>query len=272
MNKTGKFAVPKFAAPKLAALAILSALAINPAFAQEKSAALVNGISIPQARVDFRVKAAASQGQPDSPELRKAVREDMINLELLSQEAVKLGLDKNPEVIQQTELARQSVLAGAYVQDYAKTHPIGDDQLKQEFDKLKANLGKNEYNARHILVETEAEAKAIIAQLGKKGNFDKIAKEKSKDAGSAERGGSLGWTVPSNFVPPFAVALTTLKKGAYTKEPVQTQFGWHVIKLDDMRDLNVPPYDEVKPQILQRLQQQSVQGIIDDLRSKGKIE
>lgn len=267
MYKTGKIAAPKFAA-----LALLSALAINPAFAEEKSAALVNGVSIPQTRLDFRVKAATSQGQADTPELRKAIREDMINLEVLSQEAVKLGLDKNPEIVQQAELARQSVLASAYVQDYSKNHPISDDQLKQEYDKLKANLGKNEYNARHILVETEAEAKAIIAQLGKKGNFDKIAKEKSKDAGSKQRGGSLGWAVPNNFVPPFANALTSLKKGAYTKEPVQSQFGWHVIKLDDVRDLNVPPFDEVKSQIQQRLHQQSVQGILNDLRSKAKIE
>jgi peptidyl-prolyl cis-trans isomerase C len=262
MYKTGRFAV----------LAILGALAMNPAVAEEKSAALVNGVSIPQARVDFQVKAATSQGQPDSPELRKKIREDMINLELLAQEAAKGGMDKNPDVIQQTELARQSVLASAYVQDYAKSHPISEDQLRQEYDKLKANFVKTEYNVRHIMVETEAEAKAIITQLGKKGNFEKIAKEKSKDAGSAERGGSLGWAVPNNFVPPFANALTSLKKGAYTKEPVQSQFGWHVIKLDDVRDLQAPPFDQVKGQIQQRLQQQSVQGIISDLRSKAKIE
>ncbi|MDH4286952.1 MAG: peptidyl-prolyl cis-trans isomerase [Gallionella sp.] len=264
MYKTGKFA----------ALAILSTLAVTSAFAEEKSAALVNGVSIPQARLDLRVKAATAQGQADSPELRKAVREDMINLEVLSQEAVKLGLDKNSEVIQQTEIARQSVLAGAFVQDHSKKNPISDDNLKQEYDKLKANLGKNEYNARHILVDTEAEAKAIIAQLdkGKKGTFEKLAKEKSKDSGSAERGGSLNWAVPNNFVAPFANALTSLKKGAYTKEPVQTQFGWHVIKLDDVRDLNVPPFDDVKSQIQQRLQQQSIQELINDLRSKAKIE
>jgi peptidyl-prolyl cis-trans isomerase C len=250
----------------------LSALAINPAFAEEKSAALVNGVSIPQSRLELRVKAATSQGQADGPELRKAIREDMINLEILAQEAAKAGLDKNSEVVQQTELARQSVLASAFVQDYAKNHPVSEDQLKQEYDKLKANLGKNEYNARHILVETEAEAKGIIAQLGKKGNFEKIAKAKSKDDGSAARGGSLGWAVPNNFVPPFANALTSLKKGSYTKEPVQSQFGWHVIKLDDVRDLTVPPFEEVKAQIQQRLQQQAIQGIINDLRSKAKIE
>lgn len=257
---------------KFAALAILGALATSPAYAQEKSAALVNGVSIPQERLDFRVKVATEQGQADSPELRKAVREDMINLELLSQEAAKLGLDKNSDVVQQTELARQSVLAGAFVKDHTRSHPISEDQLKQEYTKLKANLGKNEYNARHILVETEAEAKAIIAQLGKKGSFDKIAKAKSKDAGSAERGGSLGWAVPNNFVPPFANAMTSLKKGAYTKEPVQTQFGWHVIKLDDVRDLNVPSFEDVKVQIQQRLQQHAIQELITSLRNKAKIE
>lgn len=262
MYRTGKFA----------ALAILSALAVNPAFAQDKSAALVNGVSIPQARLDMRVKAATAQGQPDSPDLRKAVREDLINLEVLAQEAAKTGVDKNPDVVQQMELAKQSVLAGAYVQDYAKNHPISEDQLKQEYDKLKANLGKNEYKARHILVDTEDEAKAIIAQLNKKGNFEKIAKAKSKDAGSAAKGGDLDWAVPSNFVPPFANAMTSLKKGTYTKEPVHTQFGWHVIKLDDVRDLNVPPFEQVKPQIQQRLQQQAIQGLITDLRAKAKIE
>ena len=178
MLKTGKFA----------ALAILGALAINPAFAEDKSAAMVNGVSIPQARVDMRAKAATTQGQADSPELRKAIREDLINIEVVAQEAVKLGLNKDPDVIQQIELNKQQVLAGAFLQDYAKSHPIGEDQLKQEYDKLKTKMGDKEYNVRHILVETEAEAKDIIAQLGKKTKFEKLA-EKSKDAGSAQRGG-----------------------------------------------------------------------------------
>ena len=250
MFKTGTFA----------ALAILSALLVNPAFAEDKPAATVNGVAITQARVEMRIKIATAQGQPDTPALQKAVLDDMINLEVLSQAAEKAGLDKNPEVIQQTELAKQSVLAGAFVQDYAKNHPITDDQLKQEYDKLKAHLGTKEYKARHILVDTEAEAKAIIAQLGKKGNFAKIAKEKSKDAGSAANGGELDWAVPSNFVAPFAQALTGLKKGAYTKVPVQSPFGWHIIKLDDVRDLKVPTFEELKPQLLQRMQPRLSKG------------
>lgn len=267
MLKTGKFTVLK----NISALAILGAVAINPAFAEDKSAALVNGISIPQARIDLRVKAAAAQGQADSPELRKAIREDMINLEVMAQEAAKLGLDKNADVVQQAELAKQSVLVGAFVQDYGKNHPISEDQLKQEYDQLKAKMGSTEYNARHILVDTEVEAKSIIAQLGKKAKFEKLA-AKSKDTGSAAQGGSLGWAVPSNFVPEFANAMTHLKKGEYTKEPVQSQFGWHVIKLDDTRDLKAPPFEEVKPQLQQRLQQQSIQKAIADLRAKSKIE
>ena len=262
MLKTGIFA----------ALAILSALAVNPAFADDKSAAMVNGVSIPQSRVDMRVKIATSQGQPDTPELRKAIRDDLISLEVLSQEAKKKGLDKDPEVIQQTELADQSVLVSAFVQDYAKTHQISEDQLHQEYDKLKVNLGTKEYKASHILVDSEDEAKAIIKQLNKKGNFAKIAKAKSKDAGSAEKGGQLDWAVPSNFVAPFANALLSLKKGQYTKEPVKSQFGWNIIKLDDVRDLKMPTFEELKPQILQRLQQQSIQEYVVELRSKAKIE
>jgi peptidyl-prolyl cis-trans isomerase C len=262
MLKTGTFA----------ALAILGALLVNPAFAEDKAAATVNGVAIPQARVDLRVKIATSQGQPDTPALQKAVLDDMINLEVLAQAAEKAGMDKDPEVIQQTELARQSVLASAFVRDYAKNHPISDDQLKQEYDKLKAHLGTKEYKASHILVDTEAEAKAIIAQLRKKGNFAKIAKAKSKDAGSAANGGELEWAVPSNFVPPFAKALVALKKGAYTKVPVQSQFGWHIIKLDNVRSLKVPTFEELKPKLMQRLQQQSIKDYIADLRSKAKIE
>lgn len=257
---------------KFTVLAILGVLAINPASAKEKSAALVNGVSIPQARIDLRVKAATAQGQADNPELRKAIREDMINLEVMAQEAARLGLDKNSDVLQQIELARLSVLVGAFVQDYTKNHPIGEDQLKQEYDKLKTRLGNKEYNVRHILVETEAESRNIIALLAKKGNkFEKLA-EKSKDAGSATQGGSLGWIVPAKLVPEFANAMLNLQKGEITKGPVQTQFGWHVIRLDDIRDLKAPSFEELKPQLQQRLQQQAIQKVIDGLRANAKIE
>lgn len=258
---------------KFSALTLLSVLATNIAFAEEKAAVMVNGIAIPQARIDFRVKAAiASQGQADTPELRKAIREDIINLEVLAQEATRLGLDKESEVVQQLDIARESVLAGAFVQNNLKNNAVTDEQLRQEYDKIKAAAGGKEYKARHILVETETEAKEIIAQIGKKGKFDKLAAAKSIDSGSAEHGGELDWTVPSSFVPSFAAAMTSLKKGEYTKEPVQTEFGWHVIKLDDLRNLKMPSFEELKPQIAQRMQQQSIQGTVSTLRDKAKID
>ena len=260
-----------FRIEKLSALGILAILSINPAFAADKSAAMVNGASIPQSRIDMRIKTAAAQGQPDTPELRKAVREDLINLEVLSQTAKKLGLDKDGEVKAQIEIAKQSILAGAFVQDFAKKNPISDDLLKKEYKNLKTSVGSKEYKARHILVETEAEAKSIISKLGKKAKFEKLA-AKSKDVGSAERGGELDWAVPSNYVAPFSNAMTTLKKGEYTKEPVKSQFGWHIIKLDDIRDLKVPPFEELKGQLQQRMQQQSVQKEVSALRAKSKIE
>jgi peptidyl-prolyl cis-trans isomerase C len=258
---------------KFVTLTLFSALTATTAFAEDKAAVMVNGIGIPQARIDFRIKAATTtQGQVDTPELRKAVKEDIINLEVLAQEATRLGMDKDSDVTQQIDIARESVLAGAFVQSNMKTFASTDEQLQKEYDKIKGSVGGKEYNARHILVETEAEAKAIIVQLGKKGKFDKLAAEKSKDSGSAEHGGSLGWTVPSSFVPPFAAALANLKKGEYTKEPVKSDFGWHVIKLDDIRDLKMPTFEELKPQIVQRLQQQSVQDTIAALRAKAKID
>lgn len=256
---------------KLAALAILSALVFNPAYAEEKSAALVNGVSIPQSRVDLAVKAELAQGQADTPELRKNIRETLIKRELMIQEADKLHLDKSPEVLQEMDMAKQSVLINAFLLDYMKKNPISEDVLKQEYEARKAKLGDKEYNARHILVGTEDEAKAIITQLNKKTKFAKLV-AKSKDTGSAAQGGSLGWAVPSNFVPPFAQALQSLKKGEYTKVPVQSQFGWHVILLDDERALKVPAFEEVKPQLQQRLQQQAIQKAIADLLAKAKVE
>ena len=260
-------------ANKFVALAILGALAANPAFAEDMPAATVNGVSIPQVRVDMRARDTIAQGQADSMELQKAILEDLIDIEVMVQEATRLGLDKSDEVVQQTEMARQSVLANAFVQDYAKNYQISEERFTQEYDRQKALLGDKEYNARHIMVDTEDEAKSIIALLAKKGNkFEKLAAEKSKDSESAAQGGSLGWAVPSNFVPPFANALRNLKKGERTQEPVKTEFGWHIIMVDDIRDLKAPPFDEVKPQLLQRLQRQAIKKAIDDLRAKAIIE
>ncbi len=263
---------------KFSRFALLSALLAVTAGAQaadekatDKPVALVNGVAIPQARVDVRVKMAAQQGQPDSPEFRKAIRDDLINLEVISQAAVKAGLEKHTETAQQIELAKQSVLAGAFVQDYAKTHPISDEALKQEYEALKARVGNKEYKLSHILVENEDEAKKVAAEVKKGGKFAKIAKAKSKDPGSKNNGGDLGWAVPSNFVQPFGEAVLKLNKGEVSA-PVQTQYGWHVIKLEDTRELKVPTFEEMKPNLEKRMQQQALQKVIEDLRGKAKIE
>lgn len=256
---------------KFAALAIMGALVLSPAYAEEKSAALVNGVSIPQSRVDAAVKAEVAQGQADTPELRKMILTRLKQREVMVQAAISEHLDKQPEVQQEMDIARQTVLINVYLIEYLKKNPITDAVLMQEYEARKAQLGGKEYSARHILVETEAQAKAIIAQLGKKAKFEKLAAQ-SKDSGSAAQGGALGWAVPSNFVPPFAQALQGLKKGEYTKEPVQSQFGWHVIRLDDERDLKIPAFEEVKPQLQQRLQQQAIQKAVDELMSKAKVE
>jgi peptidyl-prolyl cis-trans isomerase C len=261
---------------KLSLLTALLAIAFGAQAADEKaaadkSAALVNGVSIPQLRIDLRVKVATTQGgQPDTPELHKSVRDDLINLEVISQAAVKSGLDKQAETAQQIELARQSVLAGAFVQDYTKVHPITEDVLKQDYETLKTRVGNKEYKVSHILVGTEEEAKAVAKRL-KKEKFAKVAKDKSKDPGSKDNGGDLGWTVPSNFVQPFGEAILKLTKGQLS-EPVQTQYGWHMIKLEDTRELKVPTFEEVRPQLEKRKQQEALQKAITELREKAKVE
>lgn len=254
--------------------ALLSALLLvsgAQAADADKPVALVNGVAIPQSRVDLRVGVAVTQGgQPDSEELRKAIREDLINLEVLSQAAEKLGLDKQGDTKQQLELARQSVLAGAYVQDYVKKNPVDEAILKQDYETMKSRVGDKEYKVSHILVETEEEAK-IIAKRVKKEAFAKVAKQKSKDPGSKDKGGDLGFTVPGNFVQPFGEAILKLKKGDISA-PVQTQYGWHIIKLEDTRELKVPTFEEMKPRLEQRRNQEAVQKAIAELRSKARIE
>ncbi len=254
--------------------ALLSALLLATsaqAADADKPVALVNGVAIPQSRVDIRVNVAAAQGgQTDSEELRKAIRDDLINLEVLSQAADKLDLEKDDNTKQQLELARQSVLATAFVQDYVKKNPIDEALLKQDYETMKARVGNKEYKVSHILVKTEDEAKAIAKRV-KKESFSKVAKQKSLDPGSKDKGGDLGFTVPSNFVQPFGEAILKLKKGQISA-PVETQYGWHVIKLEDTRDLKVPTFEEMKPRLEQRRKQEAVKNAITELRSKARIE
>ena len=194
----------------------------------------------------------------------------LVEREIVAQEAIKKGLDKNPELTVQLELQRQQMLGQAYFQEYFKANPITEEALRKEYEAAKAQMPSKEFKAHHILVRQEEEAKQIIAQLKKGANFERLAAEKSLDPGSRTNGGDLGWG--NRYVPPFIAALDKLKKGQLTDTPVQTQFGWHVIRLDDARPAAVPTFDEVKNNIQQQMQNQAVQRVITDLRAKAKIE
>lgn len=236
-------------------------------------AATVNGTPISKDSVDQIVGQRIAMGQPDSPEIRKAVINQIALQMLVSQEAIKKNLDKTPEVIDQIKLTQQSILANAFVQDYTKNNPVSDDMLKAEYDKVKAQMSGTEYKARHILVDKEAQAKDIIAKLKKNAKlFDSLAKQYSKDPGSKDKGGDLGWFDPRGMVPEFGAAVAKLEKGKFTLEPVKTQFGYHVILLEDSRTKQVPTFEQVKPQLAKRVQEQNMKKLIDDIMAKAKIE
>lgn len=253
----------------LVAIAAFSILSV--AQAADTNVATVNGKPIKQSLVDYITKDAADRGQKVDDNVRDIIVNKLISSELILQEAQRNGLDKKPDYLAKEELAKRELLVNTYLQDYLKKNPVSEADTKAEYDKYKAQLGDKEYSARHILVSTEAEAKDIIAQLDKGGDFAKIAKEKSKDPGSKDKGGDLGWFSLGGMVKPFSDALSGLKKGGVTTTPVQTQFGWHVIKLDDIRDAQPPAYDKVKEGLQKQLQQRNLEKLLTDLRAKAKI-
>jgi len=254
---------------KPATLILMTALVAAPAFAQ--NVATVNGKPIPAAKVDQIVKQVVAQGkQADSPQLREAIKKDLINREVMIQEAEKQGVANRPDVKIALDNARQSIVINAMLQDYVKKNPVKDADIKAEYDKYKAQVGDKEYHARHILVATEEEAKAIIAKLKAGGKFEELAKQ-SKD-GSAANGGDLDWASAASYVPEFSAAMVKLNKGQVTDTPVKTQFGYHVIKLEDTRAAKVPGFDEVKQQVAESIQQRRLAAYRDELAKKAKIQ
>jgi peptidyl-prolyl cis-trans isomerase C len=244
---------------------------------KQKNAAIVNGVPIPEARVDFVAKGqiAQSQGQQeDTPEFRENVREILITREVLYQEAVKRKLDKNADYVTQLDLAKQQIILGLLIDELGRTLKPSDADMRKEYERVKAQTGGDagkQYKARHILVKDEAEAKQVIADLAKGADFAKLAQEKTQDPGSKDTGGELDWSEAEVYVEPFGNALKSLKKGETTKEPVQTQYGFHVIRLDDVRAKAFPEYDLVKDQIAQSLATKVRDDYIAELRSKAKI-
>jgi len=237
------------------------------------AAAKVNGKAISAQIVDTLAKQGAGQGRPDTPQARRAIIDQLALQMLAADEAVKKGLDKTPLVAEEIDTIRQSILANAYVQDLIKNSPVSEESVKAEYERIKATITGTEYKARHILVEKESEAKDVIARLRKEpGAFAKLATEKSKDTGSRPRGGDLGWFDPRRMVPEFGAALGKLEKGKFTLEPVRTQYGYHVILLEDSKPIEPPPFDEVRAQVREQLQQQNVSKQLEALKTGAKIE
>lgn len=263
--------------PSLAIAFALGLAAAAPASAQTPAApkaapkAAEPKALYPQSQFDLLLKERMAQGQPDSPDLRAGIRDELNTRELLSREAKRKGIDKNAEVKSQMDLSAQTVLVRAYIADWIKANPVPEADMRKEYDAIKAQIGDREYKVSHVLVDKEDEAKEVVTELQKGGKFADIAKARSKDPGSKDRGGDLDWNAPGNFVKPFGDAMRTIEKGKFSAQPVQTQFGWHVLMIEDVRDAKVPAFDEVKPQLVQRMQGQHLEKYLRDLRAKNGV-
>jgi peptidyl-prolyl cis-trans isomerase C len=241
-----------------------------PSFAGDP--ATVNGKPIKQSWVDYITKDAEARGQKGSADgLKNAIINELVGTELAYQEAVKQGVDKQPDLQIAEEIGHRKLVVNAFLADYMKKNSVTEAEKKDAYEQYKKELGDKEYNARHILVKTEAEANEVLAAV-KKGDFAKVAKEKSLDPGSKEKGGDLGWFSPAGMVKPFSDAVIALKKGEMTEKPVQTQFGWHVIKMIDSRATQVPSYDKIKGNLERTLQQRKLEKLMLGLKEKAKIE
>jgi peptidyl-prolyl cis-trans isomerase C len=233
--------------------------------------AIVNGKAVPSSRVEALKQQVARSGRPINPEVEAQIKEEVIAREVFMQEAQKRGLDASEEYKSQIELARQTILIRELFAEFQKTAAVTDADVQAEYDKFVAANGGKEYRARHILVETQAQADAILASLKKGGKFEDIAKKQSKDPGSGANGGDLDWAAPGNYVKEFSDAMVALSKGQVSA-PVQSQFGFHIIRLDDVREAQLPPLADVKPQIVQQMTQQRLATFQQELRAKAKVE
>ena len=250
--------------------ALIGILAL-PFAVMAQNVATVNGKPVPMARVDALIKTAA-RGQEATPEMKAQAKDQVVIREIFAQEAEKQGIANSADYKTQLELVRQTVLINTLFQNFIKAHPISDADAQAEYNKIKAEQSGQEYDARHILVDTEDEAKKLIAQIKNGAKFEDIAKKSSKDTGSAENGGDLGWAKPASYVPEFATALQGLKKGQMTDTPVKTQFGYHIIRLEDTRTAQFPSYDEVKDKVKQQMEQVKLQEYQEKLRKSAKTD
>jgi len=234
--------------------------------------ATVNGVAVSRARAEALLSQQRARGAPDNDQTRAMVREELVNREVLMQEAQKSGVAKSPEVAAQLDLARQEIIISAYLRDWVRKNPISEADVQKEYDRVRSEQGDKEYRARHILVETEDQAKQIVAELKKGTKFEELAAKNSKDPGSKDRGGDLDWHAPGDFDRAFSEAMMKLEKGKYTDTPVRTRFGFHVIQLDDVRTGRFPAFAEVRPRIQQQLTQMRIDELVKGLRGKAKVE
>ncbi|MBS0394402.1 MAG: peptidylprolyl isomerase, partial [Proteobacteria bacterium] len=265
--------------PALATVAALGLAACNkggqtaPAASAKPPVATINGQPISAEAFAVFTEAQLNKKPEDvAPEQRKKLLESMEDLYAVAQEAEKQNVASDPDVAARIELGRLNTLASAAIQKFIKDKQATEADLKAEYDRQIGQMPKAEYHASHILVKEEAQAKDVIAQLGKGAKFDALAKKLSADPGSASKGGDLGWFTPEKMVPPFSAAVAKLSKGEYTKEPVQTQFGWHVIRLEDSRPITPPPFEQVKDRLGGLVQQHQAREYIEGLRKVAKIE
>lgn len=256
----------------LLSVAAVAALSFSSTLVMAQNLAVVNGKPVPSSRVEILANQLAKSGRPVNDEMKAQIKEEVITREIFIQEAQKRGLAASQNFKEQMELARQTILIRELFDDFKTKNPVTDADLKAEYDKFaSANAGK-EYKARHILVEKEDDAKAIIASLKKGDKFEDLAKKMSKDPGSGANGGDLDWANASSYVPEFSAAMVKLEKGQLSAEPVKSQFGWHVIRVDDIRDAKLPSFEEVKPQISQQMNQQKLAQFQEELRKKAVIK
>lgn len=263
------FFMKKKLSSALVAAALLGAVAL-PVAAQ--NVAIVNGKAVPKARAELLRQQVERSGRPMTPEIETQIKEEVIAREVFMQEAKKRGLEASSDFKGQMELARQTLLIRELFADFQKKNPVSDAEVKAEYDKFVAASNGKEFKASHILVESEEEAKTLIAAIKKGDKFEDLAKQKSKDPGSGARGGDLDWSSPNRYVSEFSQALLSLKKGDMTEAPVKSEFGWHIIRLDDERKAELPKLEDVKPQIAQQLQQQKLAQFQESLRAKAKVE
>ncbi|OGA14745.1 MAG: hypothetical protein A3I63_03590 [Betaproteobacteria bacterium RIFCSPLOWO2_02_FULL_66_14] len=275
----------RIASVALAAILALPALALaqaakppakepaKPAAAAPKEGpvATVNGVAIPRQRADFVARQQMARGAPDSETMRAQIREVLINNEIIMQEATRAGIPKRPDIQTQIDLGRQEIIVNNFLNDHIAKHPITDADIQKEYDTAKQQTGTTEYKARHILVQTEDEAKKVIGDIKKGGRFEDLAQKHSLDS-TKDKGGDLDWNIPGVFDKTFSDAMVKLEKGKVTESPVRTRFGYHIIQLDDVRPVKIPPLADVKQRIQQRLAQIKIEQLVQELRTKAKVE